>query len=448
MCFSHALVLVATTTFGFGACGGNLGDGADDDSGDAQPCEGLACYQVDCPDDGTTSVSGVVHAPNGWLRLYNVTVYVPNGPVGPLVEGVTCDRCDALLSGNPLVQTTTDTAGRFVLTDMPATGDVPLVVQVGKWRRQLTIPNVRACEDTALAADDIRLPAHQGEGDLPQMALATGGADALECLLRKIGIDDREFATAGGDGRVHLYAGNPSSAGGGTDRFDAALGGGQFAAATTLWNDVDSLSDYDVVVLSCEGSQNRSDKPLPAREALKAYADVGGRVFASHWHNYWLEAGPPPWDRVVTIDRSLDDLFTIVADINRSFPRGADLAEWLVNVEASTTLGRIDIENAQHTVTGIDETRADKWIYRDQTANGVPSVQYLSYTTPLEVPDDQRCGRVVFSDLHVSSGDYSDASYTFPSRGCRSDLAQLSPQEKVLAFMIFDIASCVGPFIP
>jgi hypothetical protein len=96
----------------------------------------------------------------------------------------------------------------------------------------------------------------------------------------------------------------------------------------------------------------------------------------------------------------------------------------------------------------VDTSLAERVIYRDVTANGVPTVQYMSFTTPVEQPAADRCGRVVFSDLHLSSGDQSLDTLTFPSEGCTSDVAQLSPQEKVLAFMVFAIGSCVGPAAP
>ncbi len=425
--------------------GGGGGDGGDNgDNGG--PCQGLECEQVECAGGATTSVSGTVYAPNGSLPLSNATVYVPNAAVDPFPEGASCYQCGSDLSGDPLVQTTTDTNGRFTLREMPAASDVPLVIQIGKWRVQTRIPEVRECEDTALPAEKTRLPRNQDEGDIPLMAITTGGADALECLLRKIGLDDSEFTTESGSGRVQLYAGSR-----GSDLFDSqTAAGATFTDATGLWNRLDTLRAYDVVFLSCESSQFEDTKPESARQAMKDYADLGGRVFASHWHNYWLEAGPSPWPDLFSFDDQ-DDLGDVEADINTGFDRGSDLADWLVTVDASTTRGKIDIVDTQHTLTAVDESRTDKWIFKDETDNNSPSVQYMSFTTPIEDPADQRCGRVVFSDIHVSTGDAGGGGdrggLAFPSEACTTPVDSLTPQEKVLAFMIFDIASCVGPVV-
>jgi hypothetical protein len=445
---SRACILYISTLLLAAACDasdpstgpGNGDAGVGPGTADAMPstCTGLACDQVNCAASSrpTTTLSGTVFAPNGTLPLHGVTVYVPTAAVEPFGEGVTCDRCDAPLSGAPLVQTTTDTSGHFVLENVPANVDVPLVVQVGRWRRQVVVPQVAECTDTPLDAELTRLPRNQSEGDIPLMALTTGARDALECLLRKIGIDDAEFTNASGTGRVHLYAGA-----GGANKFNAALGGASFTAAPAFWSNLDHLKPYDVVFLSCEGGQRPSEKPTEALKAMHDFADLGGRIFASHWHNYWIQAGPAPWPDTMTFNFQ-PDLDDVTADINQSFDGGAALAQWLVAVGGSTTLGKIALTATQHTLTTVNPDLADTWIHLDQTANGTPSVQYASFTTPLTVDPGERCGKVVFSDMHVASGDVSSTGIPFPE-GCTSD--GLSPQEKALAFMVFDLAACIGP---
>src|SRR5690606_12142330 len=101
------------------------------------------CQQVVCETAGqTTSISGVVTIPAGTLPLPNATVYVPTALVAFIVEGASCERCDDALSGDPLVQTTTNILGEFVLENMPAGEDILIVIQVGKWRRQIVVPAV------------------------------------------------------------------------------------------------------------------------------------------------------------------------------------------------------------------------------------------------------------------------------------------------------------------
>src|SRR5205085_10988817 len=103
-----------------------------------------------------------------------------------------CDRCGNV-SGDPLVSTLTDPAGKFKLENVPIGKDIPVVVQIGKWRKQFVVPNVATCQDTKLDAANTHLPGKKSEGDMPQMAIASGDADPFECLLVKMGIDTSEF---------------------------------------------------------------------------------------------------------------------------------------------------------------------------------------------------------------------------------------------------------------
>ena len=411
-------------------------------------CIGLECQIVDCAKQGmpATTISGTVFAPNGTLPLYGIDVYVPNTPLGPPVAGAICDRCGTTLPGFPLSPTRTDETGHFTLQNVPAGTNVPVVIQSGKWRRTITIPTVNKCTDNALAAADTHLPKNKAEGDIPKIAITTGSADALECLIRKLGVDASEITSGSGTGQVHLYSGN------GVDKIQ---GGGNLADAQTLWGSVNTLKPYDIVILSCEGSQNPDTKSQTDLDAMKAYADLGGRVFASHWHNIWIEGstqdqnmrqkpavwaatgpgtGVATWNNASTTFNEDDTIDEV------SNPKGMSFATWMLNVGGSTTRDAIPVTEGKQTATGIVANRAERWVYWKSGNDEFP--QNFQFTTPLEAPADQRCGKVVFSDMHVASGSSSPNGGTFPN-SCAS--SGLTPQEKALAFMFFDIASCVQP---
>ncbi len=216
--------------------------------GTSPSCTNLCLQQVSCAGIGTTSISGTVYAPNGVDPLPNAVVYVPNAPVAAFAPNVSCDNC-AQASGSPLVGGTTAVDGTFKLNNVPAGSNVPLVVQIGRWRRQVTIPTVTACANTALPASLTRLPRNKTEGDIPKQAFVTGRVDSLECVLRKIGVDDSEFTNAIGNGRIHLYAaggpGHTASAGvanGGSihGAYKSGIGGAAASAitptGTTEWD--------------------------------------------------------------------------------------------------------------------------------------------------------------------------------------------------------------------
>ncbi|MCC6553308.1 MAG: carboxypeptidase regulatory-like domain-containing protein [Polyangiaceae bacterium] len=424
---------------GAGASGGGTGTGGQGGelftTSTSTGCTGLECQQVACSNGAKTTVTGRVYEPAGKVPLYNVVAYVPNAPVNEITDGATCDQCGSSLSGSPIVTALTDTEGRFVLEDVPAGDNIPLVIQIGKWRREFVLPHVEECVENPTTDGDFRLPRNKSEGHIPKIALTTGGADPLECLLRKLGLDDEEFTNRDGDGRVNLFAGP-----GGTSQYVNGLNNGaDFDPATSLWGTLDSLMDYDIVLLACEADQHAEQKPPGALGAMLEYTSNGGRVFASHWHNYWLQHGPDPFPTVATWefnDDPTDDPF--IGTIDQSFPKGQALADWLVNVQASTTLGELVIVQPQDTVASINSATTRRWIYSQAPIS--EGIQYFSFNTPVGVPDDQQCGRMVYSDIHVSSGDLVGPA--FPSE-CQTQ--DLSPQEKALLFMLFDLSACIIP---
>jgi hypothetical protein len=416
-----------------------------------------ACKQQACAGAAKTTLSGRVYDPAGKVPLYNVVLYVPNAALDPIPTGPSCDRCDSPVSGKPIASALTDTKGDFVLDNVPVGNGVPLVIQIGKWRRQIALPSVKPCLDNHLDdANLLRLPRSQKEGNIPRIALTTGGYDRLECLIRKIGIDDSEFTLPTGAGRVNLYSGRGDFLGPATTAYAAGLNGGAaFPQAPAFWSTAANLDKYDMVVLSCEGGWYAADKGPAARQNMVDYANKGGRIFASHWHGYWVQFGPAPWNTVAGFEppdpatglmNELTDLPDgFQTDIDTSFPKGAAMADWLVNVQASPTRGKLAVVQGQHTVLSVDPAAGQRWIYSDSIPldadNTNPKgVQYLTFNAPVGTAAANQCGRTVLTDIHVSAGDREGPP--FPT-GCVT--TELSPQEKVLEFMLFDLSSCLQP---
>ncbi len=398
-------------------------------------CTGLQCQVVPCEAQGrpTTTISGTVNAPNGMLPLYGVTVYVPNSDPGPLLDGVKCTSCTEELPGKPITKTITNEMGRFSLENVPSGTDIPLVVTIGKWRRQLVIPTVTECADNPVDPELTRLPKNKTEGDIPKIAMITGGCDALECLIRKLGVEDSEFTTDTGTGRIHMY-----TATGGISRLsDNSV----VPAATSLWDNLDKLKQYDLGLFSCECSEYPNNKSQTAMNNMKAYADAGGRLFLSHYHHIWIVGenathAPPVWPGIATCTLNSTTSGNGIIDTMNN-PKGLSFSLWMQYTMGSPAAGVIPLQEAKQSCTTIDNTKAERWVYMPNGGTQIP--QNFQFTTPNEAPAGARCGKVVFSDMHVASG--SSSTDPFPS-GCST--APLTPQEKALAFMFFDIASCVG----
>jgi hypothetical protein len=185
---------------------------------------------------------------------------------------------------------------------------------------------------------------------------------------------------------------------------------------------------------------------VEARGALEEYTRAGGRVFMSHWHHYWLEFGPAPWPGLLDY-RHAGDTGTLTAAIDQSFEKGMDLAKWLAHVDSGSTLGRVSLSETRKEVRDVTANGADRgverWIYHPSASPD--SVQYLAVNTPVDAEPEERCGRMVLSDIHVSQDSDSDPDSAFPD-DC-SD-GELTAQEKVLAFMLFDISACIEPPTP
>ncbi len=385
-----------------------------------------------CAPGSETRITGKVYDPAGRNPLYNIQVYVPSGdlpevkvglpdpPAGEVVcKGQTCDT----EVQNPVAATLTNTKGEFDLKSprLFAGKNVPLVMQVGKWRRKIVIPEVKACQENKLPAGDTHLPRNGREGDLPQIMMVLGDYDALECLLYGIGISNDEFE--GGyttpSKHIHVFRG----LGGGT-----RVNGQAIPDVSNVWDAAYKMQKFDITMLACEGDPTLSNKPA-AMNTMRDYTTVfGGRVFATHYHSQW--AFRSGWGE--TVVKSGGSAGANPYPINTSFPKGQAFADWLLNVGATSTPGRISLSSPSTYQGGLaSPSVGQEWIGSGSSA------KYVSFNTPVGVPAAQQCGRFVISDVHAG-GDGSGGN-DLPNSACGGLNAQLAAIE----FMFFDLSSCV-----
>ena len=386
--------------------------GHHDDAGDAD--DGDANTRHDAG-PCVTSISGKVFAPNGVLPLYGVLVYVPVADPPPFTPGVQCGRCSRDVPGGAIASDITDASGAFRLEGVPAGADLPVIVTIGKWRRRVTVPTVTRCQDTPVADRAIRLPRNRSEGEMPRIAQVTGGCDGLACVLAKIGIDASEFGTSSsGPQAVTFYNGVGGSAPGAPQ------------PAASLWGDLEELKKFDLVINACECDEHTENKGAP--DLLRQYADLGGRVYGSHFHYTWTKHLVPPWRDTATWVDSSDVRGPDLVDT--SHPGGDALASWLLAVGASTTYGHVALGNKIPNASTV-VAPTTRWLY----SPGSGMTHYLSFQTPVGVPAREQCGKVVYAGMHVSSG---SVTTTFPS-GCST---AFTPDEQALVFLLFDLLAC------
>ena len=470
--------------------------GGDGGGGIPIKCEagtGAACNDQNCGGNTSTVITGRVLDPAGKNPLWNVTVFVRDPSVAMpdlSTEKLQCG-CGALYPPDVLGYAQTDANGNYSISAAPYGTGVSLVVQIGKWRKEYDNFTITRCATNKVP--DLTLPKDSSEGSLPDIAISTGGADSLECLPLRMGVSASEYVagTATG-GHIHIFHGY-DGANTATPAPDSYQG---------LWDSTADLEKHDIVLLSCEGHETTGGGSAAQagggaamsnayQQSLLDYANAGGRVFASHYHYAWFKqpagaatpvafaaANVATWQGSNGASEAIDDGHTFKADIDTTlvaggaFPEGAFMQSWLANVGASTN-NLLPIQYARINVAALAQPPAVEWIHLDSsvTKNDVMTqgttfvqnaTQYFSIDTPINATGENVCGRVVYSDLHVSGGPGAGVG-TYPAdyppmgrgggggqmmggvvpSGCASH--DLSPQEKALEFMLFDLSSCLVP---
>lgn len=445
-------------------------------------CTGFCKSQVTCsPATTFTAITGTVYAPNDTLPLPNALVYVPNGstsyPYGltsfsdGIGTGGTCDTCASEASGAPLVQTTSAYDGSFTLNNVPAGVPFPIVIQLGRWRKVVNVPAITKCTTYPVDPTTTRFPTIQNEGgsadNIPLFAISTGAADGLECVLRKIGINDNQFTNPSGTGRVRFYQDSKNSTSsdtgpGATINVPAST---TTPSATQLYDTSSAsatpeLNNYDAVIFACRGGATNKDDGNNSLVNVLDYANSGGRVFATHYSYVWLDPQSEETTPSETMWSSAADwqpdstsnawntAGSSTTGLVSTTVNGGIFAKWLAApAVAATAAGStvaaplVTIYDPRNDVDIPVGSGTEQWIQYNGTATHAP-LMHMAFNTP--VGATTQCGRVIYSDFHISVS-ASTKGTTFPNE-CAG--GAMTAQEKILAYMIFDLTQCITPTTP
>ncbi len=446
----RALLFVALVPFA-AACGDNLGNrgggphhdgGVGPGNGDGGVGPGGPSFDDNC-NGAKTTISGVVLAPNAVDPVANAFVYIPNN-TAPFPPGVACELCGSPIDSSS-VQAISDAGGHFTMDigTLAQASQVPFTVNMGRFRRTMMLP-INACMDNDIGAPFTQLPgkAVAGVDDIPKIAVGTGAKDQLDVVLAAMGMDQ----TAGFD--CYENRKNTSTA-------LMTPCGKQLAAnnrsLTAMLKDPNQLANYNLVFISCSRGQWASlaaaDQQTIAAN-LKDWAGKGGRLFATD-NSYDYVAAAFPNDITWAMGGTAPDTANVGVG-NTSAPltytgrvNDATMAQWMTAVSAltsgSTTVELTGYLDQWSAIATVPMTTSDVVDATDAKIYTAPNTPGAAMTVPQATRFDvtppggaNACGRVIYASYHTLSPTMS------------VDSTQLSPQERILEYLMFEAGACVG----
>lgn len=405
--------------------------------------------------DGTTTrVSGTVWAPGNApgmtvpgheIPVSGAIVYASLTQPGPPAEQVQCIPCVEA----PPNAVITDAKGNFDLDVYP--GTYWLVVQKAHFRIQT---QVVITEQTGMLPTEMTtLPSVTDAANgkwIPSIALASGGFDAMESILGKMGIGEvdssGEFVAGSATGSFDVYSNGGS------------IDGMASGTLSDLVGNLDTMLKYQIIFIPCAGSLHSS--ALQNQQNLKNirdYVALGGRLYVTDWSGEWSDNVFPTqvelgstYDTPAAAYNQTDDTWNTAmfgdADGSPSYTSpdaeavDQDLFDWLNGqVGPSDGGSEITIDATSMSVSGNwDHILKLNSVEVGVDDEGNPVVDapkpYVIGSDgqpggkkPLTVTfEPAGCGRVLYSTYHTT----------------HSTHVGLAPQERILLYLTLEIGVC------
>ena len=406
-------------------------------TGDAYVHPGLP--RPKCAANTQVTITGKVTAPNQADPVPGAAVYIPSNVPEDFPLEVRCEVCkQAGQTTNRWWTTTTAYNGSFTLKDV-CPGSYWLIMQNGRFRRAIKI-TVPTGGNMQIKAGESRLPRKNKEftihDTVPKIAVATGDYDKMECVLLKMGLDNSAY---------HLYEGAK-----------LLKNKNLKTSFADLVKNYNLLKTYNIVFINCTDNTFETQlKNSAVVQNLTNYVKAGGRLYITDWSYDWMEQlpelagyidfepgvsdGTPETQNKAALGKG--DI-KVLADI-----KDPALAKWLGQFGGAIQNGKSQISHflTQWVIMHKVSKDVKTWV------TGVISsiTGSISGSRPLTVTFNYKnCGKALFSSYHTEGRDDELKAYPAPAKPFPNYCTgQISPQDRILEYLIFDIANCVTPVL-
>jgi hypothetical protein len=321
-------------------------------------------------------------------------------------------------------------------------------VNKGRFRRLSTI-NVTACQDNTINPPNTVLPrkAAPGTDDVPKIAVSMGGKDQLDVVLTAVGLDPNVGFDCY-ENRTYVPKTNKLT----TACAMRLASQSSPPQLTDLLTNMSQLNQYNMLFISCSrGKWAKLDAATQGTivSNLQAWVAAGGRLVATdNSYDYVAQAFP---SNVGFANGSTTIGAANVGVGNSTTPvsytgrvNDPTLLAWLVANQVlqsgTTTLSLDGYLDQWSVVQSVPTATRDIVDATDAKIYTAPMMPGMAATYPQSIGFDitpqgaaQACGRVLFTSYHTLE----------PTS--QVDVGSLSPQERILEYLILEAGACQGP---